>query len=50
MAQTTLHGLRSAFGDSPLAGLYRQLLDRTTDYCRAPPAPDWDGAHTFDNK
>jgi len=50
IAQTTLHGLLSAFGDSPLAGLYRQLLDRTTDYSRAPPAPDWDGAHTFDNK
>ena len=49
-AQATLHGLQSAHGDSPLAGLYRQFLDRTTDYRRTPPAPDWDGAYTFDNK
>ena len=49
-AQTTLQGLQSDFGDSPLAGLYRQFLDRTTDFRCTPPAPDWDGAHTFDNK
>jgi adenylate cyclase len=49
-AQAALLGLQTSFDDSPLAGLYRQLTERTNHYCSAPPAPDWDGAHNFDNK
>ena len=49
-AQTRLEGLQKGFANSPLAGLYRLLLERTTHYRCTPPALDWDGAHTFDNK
>ena len=49
-AQTTLQGLQAAFPDSVIGGLYRQLLARTIHYRSTPPAPGWDGAHTFDNK
>jgi hypothetical protein len=49
-AQARLQGLLTEFADSPLQGLYRQLQQRTTHYRSTPPAPDWDGAHTFDNK
>ena len=48
--QARLQGLLTAFADTPFAGLYRQLGERT-DHYRATPAPaDWDGAHTFDSK
>jgi adenylate cyclase len=49
-AQTTLQGLLAACADSPLIGLYQEFLARTIHYRGTPPAPDWDGAHTFDNK
>ena len=45
-----LHRLHTEFADSPLQGLYQQLQQRTTHYRSTPPAPDWDGAHTFDTK
>jgi len=49
-AQATLQGLQTVCADSPLIGLYRQFLTRTTQLRSTPPAPDWDGAHTFDIK
>jgi adenylate cyclase len=49
-AQTRLQSLQTACADSPVIGLYRQLLARTTQLRSTPPAPDWDGAHTFDIK
>ena len=49
-AQATLQGLQTACAGSPLIGLYRQLEARTIHYRSTPPAPDWDGAHTFDDK
>ncbi|MEP7295700.1 MAG: adenylate/guanylate cyclase domain-containing protein [Burkholderiales bacterium] len=49
-AQATLHTLQTAFAHSLLSGLYRQLSDRTIHHRGTPPAPDWDGAHTFDTK
>ncbi len=49
-AQSTLQCLQTACADSPVIGLYRQLLARTTQLRSTPPAPDWDGAHTFDIK
>jgi len=49
-AHITLHTLQTAFVHSLLSGLYRQLSDRTTHHRGTPPAPDWDGAHTFDTK
>ena len=48
--QARLHGLHTEFADSPLQGLYQQLQQRTTHHRSTPPAPDWDGAHTFDTK
>jgi adenylate cyclase len=45
-----LNGLQTDFADSPLQGLYRQLHLRATQFRSTPPAPDWDGAHTFDTK
>ena len=49
-AQATLQGLLTECAGSPLIGLYRQFLARTTQLRSMPPAPDWDGAHTFDIK
>ena len=49
-AQTTLQRLQTAHADSPLSGLYHQFLARTIQLQGTPPAPDWDGAHSFDNK
>ncbi|HEY4068842.1 MAG TPA: adenylate/guanylate cyclase domain-containing protein [Burkholderiaceae bacterium] len=49
-AQALLQGLDNDCADSALIGLYRQLLARTSQLRSTPPAPDWDGAHTFDNK
>jgi len=48
--QTRLQGLLTAFADTPFAGLYRQLGERTDCYRVTPPPADWDGAHTFDSK
>ena len=48
--QTRLQGLLTAFADTPFAGLYRQLGERTDHYRQRPPPADWDGAHTFDSK
>ena len=49
-ALAPLNGLLSDFAESPLQGLYRQLHLRATQFRSTPPAPDWDGAHTFDTK
>ena len=49
-AQAVLEGLDNTCADSPLIGLYRQLLARTTQLRSTPPAPDWDGAHNFESK
>jgi adenylate cyclase len=49
-AQAALLGLQAGFAESALIGLYRQLLARTIHHRSNPPATDWDGAHTFDNK
>jgi adenylate cyclase len=49
-AQALLQTLDNDCADSALIGLYRQLLARTFQLRSTPPAPDWDGAHTFDNK
>ena len=48
--QARLQGLLTAFADTPFAGLYRQLGERTDHYRATPPPADWDGAHTFDSK
>jgi len=49
-ALTRLQGLHTEFADSPLQGLYQQLQQRTIHHRSTPPAPDWDGAHTFETK
>ncbi len=49
-AQAHLQALLTRFADSALAGLYRQLGERTAHYRAAPPPTGWDGAHTFDSK
>lgn len=48
--QARLQGLLTAFADTPFAGLYRQLGERTRHHRAAPPPADWDGAHTFESK
>jgi len=48
--QASLQGLLTSFADTPFAGLYRQLGERTDQYRATPPPADWDGAHTFDSK
>jgi adenylate cyclase len=48
--QARLQGLLTAFADTPFAGLYRQLGERTRHHRATPPPADWDGAHTFDSK
>jgi adenylate cyclase len=48
--QARLQGLLTAFADTPFAGLYRQLGERTDHHRATPPPADWDGAHTFDSK
>ena len=45
-----LHGLQTAYRDSPCSALYRQLAQRTDQYRTTPPPADWDGAHNFDSK
>jgi adenylate cyclase len=49
-AQAHLRALRTAFGESPFSGLYRQLDERNGIHHSSPPPADWDGAHTFDSK
>ena len=49
-AQALLQSLQTTHAGSSLTGLYQQFLARTIHYGSTPPAPDWDGAHTFDNK
>jgi adenylate cyclase len=49
-AQSRLAGLCQDHPESPFAGLYRQLADRTARYRHSPPPPDWDGTFTFDAK
>ena len=49
-AQPCLQRLRTAFGGSPFARLYRQLDERINHHRSTPPPDDWDGAHTFDSK
>ena len=48
--QARLQGLLTTFADTPFAGLYRQLGERTRHHRATPPPADWDGAHTFDSK
>jgi adenylate cyclase len=45
-----LQGLLEGFAESDLAGLYRQLAERTHHHRTTPPPAGWDGAHTFDSK
>ena len=45
-----LQGLLEGFAESGLAGLYRQLAERTHHHRTTPPPEGWDGAHTFDSK
>jgi adenylate cyclase len=45
-----LQGLLEGFAESGLAGLYRQLDERTCHHRTTPPPDGWDGAHTFDSK
>jgi adenylate cyclase len=45
-----LQGLLQGFVESGLAGLYRQLAERTHHHRTTPPPQGWDGAHTFDSK
>ena len=49
-SQARLQGLLTAYPESPFAGLYRQLGERTDHYRATPPPADWDGAHTFESK
>ena len=49
-SQARLQGLRTAYAESPYAGLYRQLDQRIAHHRGTPPPADWDGAHTFDSK
>ena len=47
---TQLAALTCGFTDSPRLQLYRQLAARVDLHRIAPPAADWDGAHTFEQK
>jgi len=49
-ADSALYELRRRFPGSTFAGLYQQLAARNEHYRTTPPPPDWDSAHTFDNK
>ena len=49
-AQAHLQALHMGFADSALAGLYRQLGERTAHHRAHPPPAGWDGAHSFDSK
>ena len=49
-AQRHLQELRSLGEASALSGLQRQLAARIQHFRLHPPAPAWDGSHSFDTK